>query len=768
MNFPVKFFELPPLSNTEIVQYLSSPLFKGVGEKTAKLLVQNFGSKTLNVLERTPELLTTIPQLGQHRINTIVLAWAESRKNPTRGAIARILGVGASFKLTLNICDRYGHQTLSVLEDNPYQIITDLESVGFKTADKLALALGISPGSEHRYLQAVIYTLMSASRQGHCFLPKRLLVEKTLEILSLPDYQPDKNLLDRIISKAIENKDLASFENNDSVYLPPTLATELRVARTIKERLENSVNSTHKLLYWLEEHFTKTDGTDGLSIEQQSALLMAERHDISILTGGPGRGKTYVLKALVRWLRFNRCDFALAAPTGKAANRMANVTGVEAQTIHRLLQWRGGGRGFVYDLNNPLDIDWLIVDEFSMVDIFLFNSLLKALPSHASILLVGDADQLPSIGPGMVLRDLLLSEAVPSTNLTQVFRQDAGSSIIYAADSINSGQVPPLDRFTVASEWENRDNCAILEASKPQTPAKIVALVKSIAATDVNLNAQLVVLAPMKKGPAGVHNLNSLLQPIFNPKDAKKKELNINEVTYRVGDRVIQLKNRYDTNPAVMNGENGNVTQVNLAQKTVTVKFSEGAEVTYNAVDIEQIMHSFAITCHKAQGSEFQYVIMPLLMSHRIMLTRQLLYTTITRAQSIFIAVGEYSALKLAVATDRPAKRFTQLTTLLLKQFSFLSSKLNLLRTQKSNARSDLISVAKRLEQRNIEATKGQTMKIGSLALSLFENKYGRRPIKQLEVVGKFKFKTYHYQPNDIDLLDRAIDTVLSQNRKII
>jgi len=765
MNFPVKFFELPPLSNAEIVQYLSSPLFKGVGEKTAKLLVQNFGEKTLNVLERTSELLTTIPQLGQHRANMIVLAWAESKKNPTRGAIALLLGVGASFKLTLNICDRYSHQTLSVLEDNPYQIITDLEGVGFKTADKLALALGISPGSEHRYLQAVIYTLMSASRQGHCFLPKRLLVEKTLEILSLPDYQPDKNLLYRIISNAIDNKDLASFENNDSVYLPPTFATELRVARTIKERLENSVNPARRLLYWLEEHLT---GTDSLSLEQQSALLMAERHDISILTGGPGRGKTYVLKALVRWLRFNRCEFALAAPTGKAANRMANVTGVEAQTIHRLLQWRGGGRGFVHDLNNPLDIDWLIVDEFSMVDIFLFNSLLKALPSHASILLVGDADQLPSIGPGMVLRDLLLSEAVPSTNLTQVFRQDAGSSIIYAANSINSGQVPAIDRFTVPLEWENRDNCAMLEASKPQTPNKIVALVKNIAATDVDLNTQLVVLAPMKKGPAGVHNLNSLLQPIFNPKDAKKKEFNINEVTYRVGDRVIQLKNRYDTNPAVMNGENGNVTQVNPAQKTVTVKFSEGAELTYNTVDIEQIMHSFAITCHKAQGSEFQYVIMPLLMSHRIMLTRQLLYTTITRAQSIFIAVGEYSALELAVATDRPAKRFTQLTTLLLKQFSFLSEKLNLLRTQKSNAKGDLVSVAKRLEQRNIEATKGQTMKIGSLALSLFENKYGRRPIKQLEVVGKFKFKTYHYQPNDIDLLDRAIDTVLTPNRKII
>ena len=758
MNFSDYIKELPALNESEIVQYLSSPLFKGIGKKTAERLVQRFGKETLTILEETPQLLTEIPSLQQYRIDKILSAWAKSKEDPTRFAIALLLGVGASFKLSLNICDRYAHRTVSVLQENPYQLIADLDGVGFKTADKLALSLGISPDSSYRYLQAVIYTLTDAMKQGHCFLPRALLVEKTFFILSLPDYQPDKNLIHQIISNAINNLDLASFESNNSIYLPPTLAAELRVAKTIKKRLDYSFYSIQELLYWLEEYLTDINS---LSNEQQSALLMAERHRISILTGGPGRGKTHVLKTLVKWLFHNRYKIALAAPTGKAAQRMANMTGFGATTIHRLLQWDGVRNGFFYNQRNPLQIDWLIVDEFSMVDLFLFNSLLKALPSHTSVLLVGDADQLPSIGPGMVLRDLLLSEAIPSTHLTTVFRQDAGSSIILAADKINIGQVPPIDRFTLPNEWVKCDNCALLETSLTQTPTKIVELVRSIAATNVNLNAQLVVLSPMKKGPAGVHNLNSLLQPIFNPKDANKKELSINEVTYRVGDRVIQLKNRYDTNPAVMNGESGFIISVEPDKKSVTVEFTEGAEVTYQQVDLEQIMHSFAITCHKAQGSEFQYVIMPLLMSHQIMLTRQLLYTTITRAQSIFIAVGEYSALKLAVTTNKPAKRFTQLTTLLLKQFSFLSEKLNLLHSQKRNDLSNLVSIASRLSQRNIDATKGQMTSIGSLALSLFENQYGYRPAKQFEVFGKFKFKTYHYSITDIDLVDRAIDTVI-------
>lgn len=766
MDLPNKFKELPNLSSAEIVSYLSSPLFKGIGKKTANKLVQHFGQEILYILDHKPQLLTSIPSLYPYQIKKIITAWQKSKNDPTRDAIALLLGAGASFKLSLNICEYYSNRTLNILKQNPYQIINDLDRVGFKTADRLALSLGIKPNSQYRYLQAIIYTLKEASRNGHCFLPRNLLLEKTYEILALKNHSPDRSQINKTIVLGIEQKDLASFESNDSIYLSSTFTTELRVAKTIKTFLSYPTKSIEKLFDWLELEFFNE--VNALSLEQQSALLMAQRHKISILTGGPGRGKTYILKTFVKWLKRNQAKIALAAPTGKAAHRLSEVTQLKAMTIHRLLQWSGVDRRFFYDLNNPLDLDWLIVDEFSMVDIFLFNSLLKALPQHASILLVGDPNQLPSIGPGMVLRDLLLSEAVPSTCLTKVFRQQDNSSIVTVADRVNIGEVPDLDRFSKPEDWIEQNECTLNEATPRQTPSQIVSLVESIAASDVILNQQLVILSPMKKGPAGVDRLNKLLQPIFNPKQGFKKELVVDEVTYRVGDRVIQLKNRYDTEPAVMNGENGFIIDIERDPAKVTVKFSEGAEVSYLLVDLDQIMHSFAMTCHKAQGSEFRYVIMPLLMSHRIMLTRQLLYTTITRAQSTFIAVGEYSALNLAVATDRPAQRFTQLTNLLLKQLNFLSEQLNSLHQHRAKSANNLISIAQRLSQRNLSATKGQMTSIGSLALSLFENKYSHRPSKRFETVGKFKFKTYHYPNKDTDLIDRAIDVILAQNQKII
>ena len=322
--------ELPALNEFEIVQYLSSPLFKGIGKKTANLLVKSFGKETLNILDKNPELLSSIEDLTEYRTEQIKAAWNRSKDDPQREAIALLLGIGASFKLSLNICEYYAHRTVKVLEENPYQLIEDLDGVGFKIADKLARSLGIPPDSEHRYLQAVIYTLTDAMKQGHCFLPRGLLVKKTLEILALPDYQADPNQIQKIISKAIENVYLASFEENNSIYLPPTLASELRVAKTIKERSDGPTNSTEDILNWLEFEVMPISP---LSQEQQLAIVMAERHKFSILTGGPGRGKTYVLNTLVRWLELNRYRIACVAPTGKAAQRMTAVTGIEAKTF---------------------------------------------------------------------------------------------------------------------------------------------------------------------------------------------------------------------------------------------------------------------------------------------------------------------------------------------------------------------------------------------------------------------------------------------------
>jgi len=469
----------------------------------------------------------------------------------------------------------------------------------------------------------------------------------------------------------------------------------------------------------------------------------------------------------VQWLKFQGLKVALAAPTGKAASRMKNATGTKAYTIHRLLQWEGVRQAFRYNDKNPLNIDWLIVDEFSMVDIFLFNSLLKALPVRSKVLLVGDSDQLPSVGPGMVLRDLLISEMVSTTRLQTIYRQRHESPIIYAAEDVNRGKIPKLYEFKQAKQWMDVGDCAMWETPTLEATAQaIVELAVAMKAEDVDLTESLMVLAPQKKGVCGVRNLNILLQPIFNPQLPDSAEVEWNEVVYRVHDRVIQLKNRYDTAPAVMNGETGIVVSVDSENQRVTVEFEEGAMVNYRKSELEEIMHSFCLTCHKSQGSEFTYVIMPLLLCNRHMLTRQLLYTTMTRAASTFIAVGQTKALEIAVATDQPARRYTQLQTQLISTVEELTQTLDSLkkkRTVKSGTTAT-VSVAKRLKERGIQATTGQRTKIGSLTLQLYQDKYKHLPSKQPEQMEemKFKTKTYHYESEAVDLIDRAIDIVLN------
>lgn len=756
--------QLGSLTDAEIVQYLSSDLFKGIGKKTASLLVSHFGNNTLAVLEHSPEELYQVPGLAEYRIAKITQAWSKSQSDPVRGAYALLLGMGYSLNLAQKICDHYRHLTSAVLKDDPYRLVDEVDGIGFKTADELALALGIPPDSEQRYEKGLIHVLKDALTQGHCFLPEEDLRSRALSLLERPDHIPNQNLLNAVANKAISEQTLAEGCLSGSVYLKAVLRAELSVAVRIKSLVNQSYHSTEHLEHWLTEwENAEYRELSRLSPEQRSALFMAARHSISILTGGPGRGKTFVLKVLTEWLNHCQVKFALAAPTGKAASRMKDATGFSASTIHRLLQWQGDGQRFLYNERNLLPIDWLIVDEFSMVDIFLFNSLLKACPASTQILLVGDSDQLPSVGAGIVLRDLLLCELVPTTRLKTIYRQQHESPIIYAAENVNSGRIPAVHKFNRPRDWMDVGDCAMLETPTPDATALgVVELAIAIKAENVDLNQQLMVLAPQKQGPPGVHRLNQLLQPIFNPPVPEQKQVVTGEVVYRVGDRVMQLKNRYDTSPAVMNGESGFVIAVDEQKSRVTVKFEGGAVVDYCPGSFEQIQHSFCITCHKSQGSEFQYVIMPLVMSHRRMLTRQLLYTTITRAMGIFIAVGQPEALEIAVATDKPARRYTQLQTQLLSSIEELSQNLNCLghsgsgRTQKAT-----VTIASRLCDRGIAATKGQMTTIGSLALRLYEDKYGRRPSKQPEQVGSFQLRTYHYEPEAVGLIDQAIDLAI-------
>lgn len=757
--------QLPPLNVTEIVQYLSSDLFSGIGKKTAQLLVSNFGENTLNVIEHSPEELYQVPGLAEYRIAKITQAWSKSQSDPVRGAYALLLGMGYSFNLTQKICAHYGHRTLSVLKDDPYRLVDEVDGIGFKTADELALALGIPPNSPQRYEKGIIHVLRDAQTEGHCFLPSEVLRSRALSLLERPSNIPDPYLLNAVIHKAISDQTLAEGSASCTIYLRAVLRAEVSVAMRIKSLVNQSNHSLDEIEHWLTESENALyRELSRLSPEQKSAVFMAVRHPISIITGGPGRGKTFVLKVLTEWLNHCCAKFSLVAPTGKAANRMKDATGFPASTIHRLLGWQGYGQSFLHNERNPLAIDWLIVDEFSMVDIFLFNSLLKACSSSTQILLVGDSDQLPSVGAGMVLRDLLSSELVPTTRLQTIYRQRHESPIIYVASDVNSGSVPALHKFNRPKDWMDVGDCAMLETPTPDATAlAILALASAIKAENVDLNQQVMVLAPQKQGPSGVYHLNQLLQPIFNPTVPDQQQVISGEVVYRVGDRVMQLLNRYDTTPAVMNGESGFVIGVDEKKSRVTVEFEGGAVVDYYPGSFEQIMHSFCITCHKSQGSEFQYVIMPLLTSHRRMLTRQLLYTTITRAMGTFITVGQPEALELAVATDKPARRYTQLKTQLLSPVSELSQTLNRLQLIRGGQKTTLatVTIASRLRERSIAANKGQMTSIGSLALRLYEDKYGRRPDKQPEQLDSFRFRTYHYELDAVGLLDQAIDLVI-------
>jgi exodeoxyribonuclease V alpha subunit len=758
---------LPFLTAPEIEQYLASGLFRGIGKKTAALLVSHFGADTLNVLEQSPEQLFQVPRLQRYRIAAITSAWRDSSENPVRGASAWLLGLSTPLGLTLKLCDRYGHQTEAVLKSNPYRIIDEVEGIGFKTADALALAIGISPNSEQRYSQGIVQVLKDALSEGHCFVPFSQLLIRALELLSRDNHTPNSHLLQAVIQSCLTNQTLVEGNSSGSIYLKKVYRAELNVALLVKAQLTQQQQPIEHLEHWLHKwEQVSYQELSRLSKEQRSALYTAWAHPLSILTGGPGRGKTHILKYLVQWLCEKRVELALAAPTGKAAARMKEATGYKAQTIHRLLQWQGHGQSFRYNQNNPLPIDWLIVDEFSMVDLFLFHSLLKALKPTTRILLVGDFNQLPSVGAGMVLRDLILSELIPTTQLQTIYRQQHESPIIYAAEEVLSGKVPALHQFNQPSSWMDVGDCSMLCRSTPGDVADaIVSLALQMKADKIDLNQQLMVLAPQKQGPAGVKALNARLQPIFNPKKDGEPEVVTGEVVYRVGDRVIQLVNRYDTTPAVMNGESGWVVLVDALKKRVTVEFEGGAWVDYLPGNFEQIMHAYCLTCHKSQGSEFQYVIMPLLLSNRRMLTRQLLYTTMTRASRTFIAVGQPEALQIAVATDKPARRYTQLSQFLLAPEEDLTGAMGSLGVSggvNQGKQGSFVTIASRLRERQLGATKGQMTSIGSLALRLYEDKFGHRPSKQLEVVEGIRFKTYHYTVEAVDLIDRAIDAVLN------
>lgn len=654
----VRYTETKPATLTGIEKYLGSGLIKGVGPVTAKRIVAHFGLETLDVIENQIERLVEVPGIAKKRITKIKTAW-ETQK-AIKEVMVFLQGHGVSTTYAVKIFKQYGDKAIDTVTNHPYQLAADIYGIGFLTADKIARNLGIAPDSAERYSAGIQHVLGEAAEDGHCFLPLPQLIEAAEKQLSIDDHQPDANQLSEIVSQMAKEQLLYIEESAEGThpplcYKPAFFHTEQNLARRVHQLLANPINvEMPRVQSWI-ERFTQSRGIQ-LSAQQQQAVEMAASSRVMILTGGPGCGKTFSTHTIVSLWKAMGKSIALAAPTGRAAQRLSEMTGMEAKTIHRLLEFDPTTMGFKRDSDNLLPADAIVVDEASMLDLFLAHSLFKAISLNAQLLLVGDTDQLPSVGPGNVLSDLIASEKVPVVRLTEVFRQAQQSAIIRAAHSINQGQYPNIESLSNKPQ----SDCVWMGAPEPEHGVQgICELITDWipqlgyhAATDVQI------LCPMTRGVVGTRNLNQVLQQLINPPSPEKAEIVRGGTTLRVGDRVIQLVNDYDRE--VFNGDLGVVLDINTEEEEVRVQYAS-KDVCYDLADLNEITLAWAVTVHKSQGSEYPVVMMPLYMQHYLMLTRNLIYTGLTRAKSLAILIGPKKAIAMAVKQVNDTLRYTRL-----------------------------------------------------------------------------------------------------------
>ncbi|MDZ4876964.1 MAG: ATP-dependent RecD-like DNA helicase [Chroococcidiopsis cubana SAG 39.79] len=657
--------ETKPATITGIEKYLGSGLIKGVGPVTARRIVAHFGLQTLDIIETQIERLVEVPGIAKKRIKMIQTAWE------TQKAIKEVMlflqSHGVSTTFAVKIYKQYNDAAIATVTNNPYQLATDIYGIGFITADAIARNLGIAPDSEYRYRAGIVHVLGEAAEDGHCFLPQAELVEQVVKRLSIKDHQPNSRAIAQLLVQMGMEEQLImqGHREHEFIYYQPSFYySEQNLASQLHHLLARPVAvDLPRVLNWI-ERFTQAKGIE-LSAQQQQAVEMAASQRVTILTGGPGTGKTFCTRTIVALWKAMGKSIVLASPTGRAAQRLSEVALMEAKTIHRLLEFDPKTMKFKRDADNHIEARAIVVDEASMLDLFLAHSLLKAIPPDAQLLLVGDIDQLPSVGPGNVLRDLIASEQIPVVRLTQVFRQAAQSYIVSNAHRINSGQYPLLESVSL----NPNSDCLWLGAPEPQYGVQgIQELVTDVIpqlgfdpARDVQ------VLCPMTRGEVGTRHLNGVLQGLINPPSASKAEIKSGSIVLRVGDRVIQQVNDYDRE--VFNGDLGTITAIDLEEQEVTVQYQE-RRVTYDYADLNEITLAFATTIHKSQGSEYRVVILPLYMQHYMMLSRNLLYTGLTRAKQLAILVGPSKAIGLAVRQVKDAGRYTLLAQRLITQLA--------------------------------------------------------------------------------------------------
>ncbi len=644
-----------PTTETGIVNYLSSGIVKGIGPKTAQKIVDFFGTQTLTVLDHQPERLSEVPGLKRELAKSLLIAWAEN--HAIRQTMIFLQGYGVTAKMSARIYQQYGSQTISTVKENPYALADEVFGIGFLRADEIARSMGLAADSPNRIRAGLHYALNQLAKEGNTYSPRAGLVEKANELLAIDNRERTEAVLSRelftgdLISDTLM---IESGEQVEAIYLPLYYHAEHGAADRLRDLADmpSSIIEEVKKVDWKKFLARLADENQvELTDQQQGAVQAALANKVSILTGGPGTGKTTTLRMVIDALEELDYEFALASPTGRAAKRLSEATNCPASTIHRLLGFIPG-EGFMHDEDDPLDVDMLIVDETSMLDLLLFYDLLKALPLQAHLMLVGDVDQLPSVGAGNVLRDVITSDVAHVTRLDVIFRQDEASHIVVNAHRINHGDAPFMDN-------NSKDFYFFGEDDPVRAAELVVDIVKNRLPSKFGFDPidDVQVIAPMYRGPIGVHALNEALQKTLNG-DIRVAEKQLGGRLFRAGDKVMQTRNNYDKE--VFNGDIGRIQGIDFESQTLEVIF-DGRYVDYEFMESEQLIHAYCISTHRSQGSEYPVVVMPLMTQHYMMLQRNLLYTGVTRAKKMVVLVGSRRAVYMAVQNNKVADRYSGL-----------------------------------------------------------------------------------------------------------
>lgn len=665
-KFKVESFEeKAPEDEEAIERYLGSGAIRGIGLALAARIVRRFKADTFRIIEEEPERLAEVKGISERK--AMEIADQVNEKRDLRQAMIFLQQYGITMNLAVKVYQQYGQEVYGIIRENPYRLADDIEGVGFRTADEIAVRVGIRMDSDFRIRSGILYVLLQASTEGHTYLPKEELTRRTGQLLEVGEEQIEKQYMDLAIERKIIMK---QGENQTQIYAASFYYMEANTATMLKQ-----LNVSYDVPdLEIEERVRRIEKQTGMELDehQMTAVKEAVRNGLLIITGGPGTGKTTTINTIIKYFEMEGLDIFLAAPTGRAAKRMSETTGFEARTIHRMLELNGGvdgAAGFERNEQNPLETDVVIIDEMSMVDISLMHALLKAVAVGTRLILVGDVNQLPSVGPGSVLRDIIRSHECNVVMLTKIFRQASTSDIIVNAHKINQGEEVTLDNKSMDFFFLKRYDAdviisVVLQLIKQKLP-------KFVDATPYDIQ----VLTPMRKGLLGVERLNGILQRYLNPPSPQKREKEHGDILFREGDKIMQTRNNYqleweirtkyglsvDKGTGVFNGDMGIVREINDFAETMTVEFDEGRMVEYPYKLLDELELAYAITIHKSQGSEYPAVVIPLLSGPSMLMNRNLLYTAVTRARKCVTLVGNEVTFAQMVQNTSQQKRYSGL-----------------------------------------------------------------------------------------------------------